>query len=87
MDPIADRIGGRKAMLIGAMGNGHFNLLFGLGAYLGFLGKGAPFLTYFSSVWALNAYFQSYSALALIKVNADGFRSVSGEFFQQSSAL
>lgn len=37
--PIADKIGGRKAMLIGAIGTVVFNLLFGIGAYLGFLGK------------------------------------------------
>lgn len=71
--PIADRIGGRKAMLVGAVGTVVFNLLFGLGAYLGFLGTGTFLLAYFASVWALNSYFQSYSALALIKVNAGWF--------------
>ena len=71
--PIADRIGGRKAMLIGASGTVIFNLLFGLGAYLGFLGTGTLLLGYFTTVWALNSYFQSYSALALIKVNAGWF--------------
>jgi OPA family glycerol-3-phosphate transporter-like MFS transporter len=93
--PIADRIGGRKAMLIGAMGTVIFNLLFGLGAYLGFLGKGALLLTYFSSVWALNAYFQSYSALALIKVNAGWFQvsergvfsAIFGSMIQSGRAL
>ena len=34
--PIADRIGGRKAMLIGVSGAVVFNLAFGLGAYVGF---------------------------------------------------
>ncbi len=38
--PIADRIGGRKAMLIGVFGSVVFNLAFGLGAYVGFLGTG-----------------------------------------------
>src|SRR5687767_6587939 len=32
--PIADRLGGRKAMLIGASGTVVFNTLFGLGAYM-----------------------------------------------------
>ncbi len=71
--PIADRIGGRKAMLIGSIGTVVFNLFFGLGAYLKFFGTGTLLLTYFASVWSLNAYFQSYSALALIKVNAGWF--------------
>ena len=71
--PVADRIGGRRAMLIGAGGTVVFNLLFGLGAYLGFLGKGTFLLAYFATVWALNSYFQSFSALALIKVNSSWF--------------
>ena len=67
---IADRIGGRRAMLIGSTGTVIFNVLFGLGAYLGFLGTGEYLLLYFSTVWSLNSYFQSYSALALIKEQA-----------------
>ncbi len=73
--PIADRIGGRRAMLIGAVGATVFNLAFGLGAYLGFLGTGTLLLGYLATVWTLNMYFQSYSALALIKVNAAWFHS------------
>jgi OPA family glycerol-3-phosphate transporter-like MFS transporter len=71
--PLADRIGGRRAMLAGAAGACLFNLAFGLGAYLGFLGTGAWLLAYLASVWTLNMYFQSYSALALIKVNSGWF--------------
>ncbi len=71
--PIADRIGGRRAMLIGAIGSSVFNIVFGLGAYLGFLDRGTFLLGYFAVVWALNAYFQSFSALALIKVNSGWF--------------
>lgn len=71
--PIADRFGGRRAMLIGATGAFSFNLLFGLGAYMGFLGTGPVLLGFFATVWTLNMYFQSYSALALIKVNSGWF--------------
>ena len=71
--PIADRIGGRKSMLIGASGAVVFNLLFGLGAYFGFLGAGGMLLGYYATMWSLNNYFQSYSALSLIKVNAAWF--------------
>jgi OPA family glycerol-3-phosphate transporter-like MFS transporter len=71
--PIADRFGGRRAMLVGASGAFLFNLLFGLGAYLGFLGTGTLLLGYLATAWTLNMYFQSYSALALIKVNSGWF--------------
>jgi OPA family glycerol-3-phosphate transporter-like MFS transporter len=71
--PVADRIGGRRAMLMGVCGAIVFNFAFGLGAYLGFFGTGALLLAYFSTVWALNGYFQSYSALSLIKVNSAWF--------------
>src|SRR5204863_2141468 len=47
----------------------------GLGAYLGFLGTGTMLLAYLSTVWTLNMYFQSFSALALIKVNAAWFHT------------
>jgi OPA family glycerol-3-phosphate transporter-like MFS transporter len=71
--PLADRFGGRRAMLLGAVGACVFNLGFGLGAYLGFLGTGPVLLAYFATMWTLNMYFQSYSALALIKVNSGWF--------------
>jgi OPA family glycerol-3-phosphate transporter-like MFS transporter len=71
--PIADKIGGRKAILWGAMGTVVFNFLFGLGAYLGFLGTGSLLITYFATVWMLNSYFQSFGAVSLIKVNAAWF--------------
>lgn len=71
--PIADKMGGRRAMLVGATGTVVFNVLFGLGAYFKFLGTGELLLRYFATIWAMNAYFQSYSALSLIKVNSSWF--------------
>jgi OPA family glycerol-3-phosphate transporter-like MFS transporter len=93
--PIADRIGGRKAMLIGVFGAVVFNLAFGLGAYAGFLGTGTLLLGYFTTMWALNMYFQSYSALALIKVNSSWFHvrergvfsAIFGSMIQSGRAL
>ncbi len=93
--PIADRIGGRKAMLIGVCGAIVSNLAFGFGAYLGFLGTGTVLLVYFSAVWALNGYFQSYSALSLIKVNSAWFHvrergvfsAIFGSMIQSGRAL
>jgi OPA family glycerol-3-phosphate transporter-like MFS transporter len=71
--PLADRIGGRKAMIIGAIGGCIFNFAFGLGAYFGFLGTGTLLLSYLAVMWTLNMYFQSYSALAIVKVNSAWF--------------
>ncbi len=71
--PIADRIGGRKAMLIGVFGAVVFNIAFGLAAYIGALDSKSLLLGYFATVWSFNQYFQSYSALSLIKVNASWF--------------
>jgi len=93
--PIADRIGGRRAMLIGVFGSVIFNLAFGFGAYIGFLGTGTALIAYFASAWAINAYFQSYSALALIKVNSGWFHvrergvfsAIFGSMIQSGRAL
>lgn len=93
--PIADRIGGRKAMLIGVFGSVIFNLAFGFGAYVGFLGTGTLLLSYFAAAWSFNAYFQSYSALALIKVNSGWFHvrergvfsAIFGSMIQSGRAL
>jgi OPA family glycerol-3-phosphate transporter-like MFS transporter len=93
--PIADRLGGRKAMLMGAIGATVFNLAFGFGAYLGFLGTGTVLLGYLATVWTLNMYFQSYSALSLIKVNAGWFHvtergvfsAIFGSMIQSGRAL
>ncbi|MGB2867295.1 MAG: MFS transporter [Bacteroidota bacterium] len=93
--PIADRIGGRKAMLIGVFGSVIFNLAFGLGAYIGFLGTGTVLIGYFATAWAMNGYFQSYSALSLIKVNSAWFHvrergvfsAIFGSMIQSGRAL
>jgi OPA family glycerol-3-phosphate transporter-like MFS transporter len=93
--PIGDKIGGRRAMLLGATGTVIFNLLFGAGAYLGYLGRGELLLAYFAAMWSLNSYFQSYSALSLIKVNAGWFHirergvfsAIFGSMIQSGRAL
>ncbi len=93
--PISDRIGGRRSMLIGATGTVVFNFFFGLGAYLGFLGTGGMLLGYFATVWSLNSYFQSFSALSLIKVNSGWFHvsergvfsAIFGSMIQMGRAL
>lgn len=93
--PIADKIGGRKAMIIGVFGSVIFNLAFGFGAYIGFLGRGTLLLVYFAAAWSLNSYFQSFSALSLIKVNSGWFHirergvfsAIFGSMIQSGRAL
>jgi len=75
--PLADKIGGKKAILIGCVGALVFNLAFAAGTFFKlFAWSAAPWttlLTYFAVVWALNMYFQSFGALSVVKVNAAWF--------------
>jgi OPA family glycerol-3-phosphate transporter-like MFS transporter len=65
--PMADRIGGRKAILIGGVGAFVFNVIYGAGIC-------TRMLSYFVIVGALNHYFQTFGALSVVKVNAAWFR-------------
>jgi sugar phosphate permease len=75
--PLVDRIGGKRGILIGAMGSAIVNLIMGL--YIATLTGGsvcetAPHLRLvFSILYAVNMYFQSYGAVAIVKVNAHWF--------------
>jgi OPA family glycerol-3-phosphate transporter-like MFS transporter len=54
--PLADRFGGRRAMIMGAAGATVFNLAFGLGAYLRVLHTGDLLLGYLATVWTPRAH-------------------------------
>ncbi len=74
--PLVDRIGGRKGILIAAIGAGAMNL--GMGFYLKHVlslenPSEAPLVTVFSILYGLNMYFQSYGAVSIVKVNAHWF--------------
>ncbi len=69
--PLADRIGGRKAILLGAFGAGTFNLLIGL-LFLG--GFTNHLILFMSLLYAGNMFFQSFGAMSVVKVNAPWFR-------------
>lgn len=74
--PLVDRIGGRKGMIIAAVGSMGANLAMGL--YLRHvlesgLGADAPLRLVFSVLYAANMYFQSYAAVSIVKVNAYWF--------------
>ncbi|MFA6092671.1 MAG: MFS transporter [Elusimicrobiota bacterium] len=74
--PLTDKIGGKRGMLIGASGAAVANLLMGL--YLQHVlslpdPASAPLKTVFMLLYGLNMYFQSYGAVAIVKVNAHWF--------------
>ena len=89
--PLTDRFGGRRAILIGAGGTVLMNLIMGLatwqivndGALAGFIVR--SFVPLFSIAYAINMYFQSFGAVAIVKVNAPWFhvreRGVIGAVF------
>jgi OPA family glycerol-3-phosphate transporter-like MFS transporter len=74
--PLTDRIGGRRAMLIGVAGSCVMNAAMGL--YLRHVlaqpnAQDAPLRTVFSLLYGVNMYFQSYGAVAIVKVNSHWF--------------
>jgi len=89
--PLTDRKGGRFSILVGAGGSMLMNLLMGLaslsllhhGPLSGFLSR--QFVMAFSVLYGLNMYFQSFGAVAIVKVNAPWFhvreRGVFGAIF------
>jgi OPA family glycerol-3-phosphate transporter-like MFS transporter len=68
--PLADKIGGRKAILIGALGALTTNLVIGL---LFLDGWTTRILVGMSLLYSVNMYFQSFGALSVVKVNAAWF--------------
>ena len=71
---ISDRIGGKKCMIIGAIGTIILNLTFGLTSLAGMFGT-------FALIYLVNGYFQAYGAPGMIKVNAAWFhRTERGTF-------
>jgi len=72
--PLTDRIGGKKAILAGAIGSAAMNVLMGILTYFLLLER----LTIntaliFSVIYSANMYFQSFGAVAIVKVNASWF--------------
>ena len=63
---LTDKIGGRRAMLIGATGTITVNLLFGVASFWGML-------SLFTLLWGLNGYVQSFGAPGFIKINSAWF--------------
>lgn len=63
---LTDKIGGKRAMLIGAAGTVITNLLFGAASFWGMLWL-------FSLLWGVNGYVQSFGSPGFIKINSAWF--------------
>jgi len=72
--PLTDRMGGRFTMLLGVFGALTANLLMGLTLYgIGNWGWELPLITTFTLLYAINMYFQSFGAVAIVTVKAPWF--------------
>jgi MFS transporter, OPA family, glycerol-3-phosphate transporter len=89
--PLTDRLGGRFSILTGAMGSAILNLVMGLASLSlwkqgpGHLLLSEHFVVIFSALYGVNMYFQSFGAVAIVKVNSGWFhvreRGVFGAIF------
>jgi len=80
--PLADRFGGKKAIIFGGIGTALLNLAIGA---LFLAGWQTKIVVGMSLLYAVNQYFQSFGALSVVKVNAPWFhvreRGVFGGIF------
>jgi OPA family glycerol-3-phosphate transporter-like MFS transporter len=84
--PLTDRWGGKKALLVGATGSLVANGMLGWVTLSGVGGgSSGDMVLVFSLLYALNMYFQSFGAVAIVKINAPWFhvreRGVFGAIF------
>src|SRR3954471_4841909 len=84
--PLVDRIGGKKGIIIAAIGASVANVILGVVTWMVLTGRTQMKLVgLFSVLYALNMYFQSYGAVSIIKVKANWFhvreRGVFGAIF------
>jgi OPA family glycerol-3-phosphate transporter-like MFS transporter len=84
--PLVDKIGGKRGILIAALGASGANIALGAITWLVLTGRlHVRLLWIFSAVYAINMYFQSYGAVSIIKVKAHWFhvreRGVFGAIF------
>ena len=84
--PLVDKIGGKRGIIIAAVGASLANIAMGVITYLVVTGQlKMKLVVAFSLIYALNMYFQSYGAVSIIKVKAYWFhvreRGVFGAIF------
>lgn len=84
--PLVDRIGGKKGILIAAVGSAAANIVLGVVCFLVLSHRAhLNLVLWFTVIYAVNMYFQSYGAVSIIKVKAYWFhvreRGVFGAIF------
>lgn len=84
--PLVDKIGGKRGIIIAALGASLANIVLGVLTYLVVTGQlKMRLVVAFSAIYAINMYFQSYGAVSIIKVKAYWFhvreRGVFGAIF------
>lgn len=80
--PLTDRIGGRRTIMIAALGSAVMNLA--LASFI-YMRPAVNMVLVFSLLYAANMYFQSFGAVSIVKVNSSWFhvreRGVFGGIF------
>ena len=77
--PLTDRLGGKKTILLSAVGTMFANLAMGVVVMRALVGSEVPrenqagLVPILSLLYALNMYFQSFGAVSIVKVNAAWF--------------
>ncbi|MCE1190240.1 MAG: MFS transporter [Ignavibacteria bacterium] len=84
--PLVDKIGGKAGILISSIGSSVANIFLGILTYMVLTGKAQlQLVVWFSVLYSINMYFQSYGAVSIIKVKAYWFhvreRGVFGAIF------
>ena len=77
---LTDRMGGKRAMLIGAAGTILMNMLFGAASFAGMLGL-------FIAIRGVDGYLQAFGAPGMVKINTAWFGHRERGRFSGSSAL
>lgn len=84
--PLVDRMGGKKGIVLAALGAAIANVAMGLATYMFLHGRLTSHLTLiYACLYATNMFFQSYGAVSIIKVKAYWFhvreRGIFGAIF------
>ena len=84
--PLVDKLGGKRGILIAAIGSSLANIALGVLTYFMLTGRlKINMVLAFSVIYSVNMYFQSYGAVSIIKVKAHWFhvreRGVFGAIF------
>jgi OPA family glycerol-3-phosphate transporter-like MFS transporter len=80
--PVADKIGGKKSILLGAAGAFLSNLLFGASYYANnhqipyteIIYTGQVLIESLTVIWSVNYFFQAFGALSIVKINTAWFQ-------------